>query len=123
MTTVRSFQDCELGSVCTLLNINRADCAFFGSRKNHVSVSSARDLFAEGIVRIQNHRAIGANRLRQGTFFQRDRVSRSHELDVSDSDVGDDGCIRRCNSRERCNLAGMIHSDFPNCDFTLRGSF
>ena len=52
-------------------------------------------------------------------FFISNRFARFHEFDVSNSDIGDDPSIRLRNLRQRADLTGMIHSEFPNTDFIL----
>ena len=42
---------------------------------------------------------------------------------MSNTDVGDDGGIRRCDLRQRRDFAGMIHPDFPDRDFVVGRRF
>ena len=75
---------------------------------------------AEGIVGIQNNAAAPADRFRQCAFFLRNRFARSHEFDVRDADVGNDGGVRRGHSARARNLSRMIHPNFPDGDFVVR---
>ena len=92
-------------------------------RRKHFRARARGDFLAERIVRIQNDRSFGADRFGERAFLGGDRFARTHELDVRDADVRDDGGIRRGDFRERGDFAGMIHADFPNGDLIFRRRF
>ena len=118
---MRAFQNRELAIRSALwLHLGRADGAILDSGQNDFGAGALGDAFAEWIVRIQNHRAIGADRFRQRAFFQRDRFAAAHEFDMREADVRDDRDIRRGEFRQRGDLARMIHPDFPDGDLVAR---
>ena len=75
------------------------------------------DFRTERIVRVQDQCPVRLQRFGERAFFPRNRLARSHEFDVSDTDVGDDCDIGRSDFGERSDLARMIHSQFPKRRF------
>ena len=92
----------------------------FDPGENNLGAGAMRDRLVERIVAVQNHGPVAPDHFGEGAFFLRDRLPRTHELDVRDADVGDDAEIRRGQGGEGGDLAGVIHSQLPNCDFVSR---
>ena len=106
-----------------MLNIDRANSSVFCAGENHAGAATPGNAFAERIVCIQNHCSFSTDSFGQRAFFFRDRFPRSHELNVGNANVSDDGGIRRRNFREWRDFARMVHPNFPDRDFIPRCGF
>ncbi len=116
---MRPFQDGEFGAARGLGNIFRAHAALIDASENRLRARAARNAFAEGIVRVQDDRAVMSDGLRERAFFRGDRFAGTHEFDVREADVRDDGHVGRGDFREHRDLARVIHPQFPDRDFVL----
>ena len=100
-------------------SVARNDPSFVPAKYGFCACAS-RDFRTERIVRVQDQCPVRPQRFGECAFFPCNRLTRSHEFDVGDTDVGDDSDIGRSDFGERSNLARMIHSQFPNADLVLR---
>ena len=80
-TSVRAFQDRELAAGRALGHLGRAHKTILDSGQNHFCAGPFGDALAIGIVRIQDHRPVGADGFRQSAFFRGDRFAAAHEFD------------------------------------------
>ena len=102
-----------------LANIFRPHAAVIDAGEDRLRAGAARDAFAEGIVGVQDDRAVMRRPPLRARLFPRDRFAGTHEFDVREADVRDDGDVGRSDFREGRDLARMIHAQFPDRDFVL----
>ena len=118
-----TFENSELGAVGALGDFASANRAAGCPGEDDSGASPRRYAIAGRIICIQNDCALRPDRFGQRAFFFGDRFTRSHKLDMRDADIGDNGCIRRGDLRQRRNLARMVHADFPDPNFVVRSRF
>ena len=102
-----------------MLHFNRANGTFFNSGENHARTCPIRDRGTKVVIGIQNNETAWVDRFCQRAFFLRDCLTRSHEFDVRDPDVGNDAGIGRGNAGQRGNFSRMIHAEFPNRELMI----
>src|SRR4029077_2160021 len=119
--TMRALENCEICSSSTLANFTGSNIFRGGPGEKQLPPGAGRDAFAKWIVRIQDDRSLRADGLCESPFLLRNFFARTHELDVCQTNICDDGHIRDCQPCQRCNFTGMIHADLPDSYFVSRG--
>ena len=117
---MRALENSELRAVLALAYLGGADRSVSCARQGDFAARTRRDAIAERIVCIQDDGPPNAHSFDKGAFLISNRFARTHELDVRNTDVRDDGRIRLRDFRQRRNFTRVIHANLPDSDFVPR---
>ena len=95
-------------------NIGGLQIAYSDAGEDHPCLAACGNGRREIVIRLEDQHAVGRERLGERTFLPRNRIARSHELNVSRPDVGDNPQVRGSQPGQRSNLAGMVHAELKH---------
>ena len=109
-----AFNNAEFAAGRCLLDVFGMNCTGVDPGQNYSRAHALNHAGGKWIIRVQDHKPAGTHRFGERTFFLRNRVARSHKLDVCDPDIGDECRVGRGDARQSNDFTGMIYTNLPN---------